>query len=91
MTQGLLSLLGVLHKMQRHLENLLTKYDPVKVINVEDHLDNFYIHLHMLEVHYDNFASRLFPCTLYGRETSYYYSLLANSIQNWRGFKKLFL
>lgn len=41
MTQGPLALLGVLHKMSRHPEKLLTKYDPDKVVKVEDHLDNF--------------------------------------------------
>lgn len=32
MTQGPLSLLGVLHKMSRHLENILTKYNPNKAV-----------------------------------------------------------
>jgi len=45
MSQGPLTLPGILHKMPRHLEKLLMKYDLDKSINAEDHLDNFYLHL----------------------------------------------
>lgn len=67
MTQSPLAFLGVLHKMPRHPEKLLTKYDPKKAAKEEDHLDNVYLHLQMLEVHYDDVACRIFPCTLDGR------------------------
>lgn len=36
-------------------------------------------------------SCRIFLCTLDGRETIWYHSHPPNSIQNWRGFKKLFL
>ena len=55
MTQGPLKFLGVLHKMPRHSEKLLTKYDPDKTMKVEDHLEKIYVHLQTLEVRYDDF------------------------------------
>jgi len=91
MSGGPLSLLGVLHKIARHPRKLLTKYDLDKAVKVEDHLENFYLHLQTLEVPYDDVVCRMFTCTLDGREIVWYHSLPPNSIQNWRVFKKIFL
>lgn len=75
MTQGPLTLFCILDKMSRHSENLLTKYDLEKSIKLEDHLENFYLHLQTLEVGHDDVACRLFPCTLEGRAVVWYHSL----------------
>lgn len=91
MTQGPLTLSDVLHKMPRHPKKLLMKYDPAKAVKVEDHLDNSYLYLQILEVRYDDVTCRLFPCTLDDRAIVWYNSLPPNSIQNWKGFKNLFL
>ena len=48
------------------------------------------MHLQMLKVRYDEVACRIFPCTLYGKAVVWYHILPLNSIQNWKGFKKLF-
>lgn len=64
---GPLSLLSASHKIPRHSKHLLTKYDPDKVVKVEDHQDNFYLHLQTLEVNYDDVACRLFSFALDGR------------------------
>ena len=48
MTKGPLALQGSLHKMPRHAGKFLMKYDPDKVVKVEDHLDTFYLHLQTL-------------------------------------------
>lgn len=45
MTQDPLEFLGVLHKVPRHVEKLFMKYDLDKIVKVEEHLDNFYLHL----------------------------------------------
>ena len=45
----------------------------------------------MIEARCDDVACKIFPYTLDGRATIWYHSLPPNSIQNWRGFKKLFL
>ncbi len=35
---GLLALPSVFHKMRRHVEKILTKYDPDRVVKADDHL-----------------------------------------------------
>ena len=55
------------HHLPKHPEKLFRKYDPYKKAKVEDHIDDFYLHLRMLEVCYDYFSCRLFPSTLEGR------------------------
>lgn len=45
MTQSPLSLLGFMHKMQRHMDKLLTKYDLDKIVKAKDHLDMNNLHL----------------------------------------------
>lgn len=91
MTQGPLSLLGVLHNMLSHSEKLFTEYYLDKIVKEEDHLGKFYLHLQMLEVCYGDVACRIFLCTLYGKPIVWYHNLPPNSIQNRRGFKKWFL
>lgn len=41
MNDDLLEFPCVLHNIPKHVEKLLTKYDPNKTVNVEDHLDKF--------------------------------------------------
>ena len=91
MTQGALVLPSVLQNILRQVEKLLMKYDPDKTVKVKDHLDNFYLHLQTLEVGYDDFACRIFPCTLDGRAAVWYHILLVNSIQNSGMFKIFYL
>jgi len=67
------------------------KFNPDIMVKVEDHLDNFYLHLQTLEVLYDDVACRLLPCTLVGHAVAWYHSLPLNSIHNWVAFKCMFL
>jgi len=50
MAQGPLSLLDNLHCIPKHLEKLLSKFGLDKKTKVEDHVDDFYMSLRMLEV-----------------------------------------
>jgi len=77
--------------MPRNSKNLSMKYDLDKIVKVEDHVDNFFLHLQKLEVRYNYVACRILPHTLDGREIVWYHNLPPKSIQNWRGFKKIFL
>ena len=80
MTQYPLALHGTLHKIPRHVEKLLMKYDPDRAMKEGEHLDTFYLHLQTLEVRYDDVACRVFPCTLDGRVVVWYHNLPVNSI-----------
>lgn len=48
MMQGPLALPGALHRMPKHSERTLTKYDPANTVKVEDHLDKLYLYLQTL-------------------------------------------
>lgn len=67
MDQGPLSLSCNLHYLPKHPKTLLTKYDPDKKVKDEDHIDDFNLHLRMLQVRYDDISCRLFVYTLDGR------------------------
>lgn len=87
-SQGPLTLLGILHRIPIHLEIFLTKYDPNKETKAEYHLHKFYLHLQMVEVIYKYVSCRLFPCTLDGRGVIWYHSLPVNQFRIGRGLKK---
>ena len=70
MTQGPLALLDVMQKMRKRAEIMNIKFNPNNAVKAEDHLDKFYLQLQTLEVHYDDVACRLFPCTLDGRKAA---------------------
>jgi len=91
MTQGPLSLPAIPHKMPKRAKRLNIKFNSDSVVKAEDHLDNFYLQLKTLEVHYDDVECILFPCTLEGHVASWYHSLPPKSIQNWGSFKCMFL
>ncbi|MCY6488110.1 hypothetical protein, partial [Actinobacillus pleuropneumoniae] len=73
--------------MQKHPEKLLSKFDLDKKTESYDHIGNFYMHLQMLEVCFDDVAYILFPYTLEGRASVWYHSLLTNSSHSWMKFK----
>lgn len=91
MAKGPLTLSCNLHKIPKYLEKLLSKFDPYKKIKVEDHIDDFYMHLRMLQVRYVVVSCNIFPFTLEGRVETWYHSLPINFLHSWREFKKLFL
>ena len=80
-----------MHHLPKYLEKFLIEYDPNKKAKVEDHIDEFYLYLRMLEVCFDDVSCRIVPYALEGRTSSWYHSLLPNSIHNWRESKPLFL
>ena len=91
MTHGPLSLPSVLNNMSWDVAKILMKYDPRKTMKVEDHLDMFYLYMKTIEVHYEDIACILFPCTMDARDVIWYHNLSPNSIENWGVFKQIFL
>lgn len=77
MAQGPLSLLRNLHHMPKHIEKMLSNFNPDKKTKDEDHTDDFYMYLVMLHVHFDDVSCRHFLYTLEGRASIWYHSLPA--------------
>ena len=58
---------------------------------MDDHLQSFYLDLEGLQAaEHEDVVCRLFPHTLKGKATSWYFALQGNSITNWNTFERLF-
>ena len=86
-----LNLTPLLHDLLQSFDKMLPKFEPSEGILVDDHLQSFYLSLEGLRVvEHEDVVCRLFPHTLKGKATSWYFALHANSITNWNVFKRLF-
>ena len=78
-----LNLPAPLHNLPSHPEKSLPKFDPTECIDVDDNLQFFFLALEFLSVvEHEDLVCRLFPHTLKGKATSWYFVLQANSITN---------
>ena len=55
-----------------------------------DHLQSFFLVLEALEVEHEDVVCRIFPHTLKGKTSSWYFGLQANSITDWDTFERMF-
>ena len=86
-----LNLTPPLHNLPQAFEKMLPKFDPSENILVDDHLQSFYLAIEGLRAgEHEDVVCRLFPHTLKGAATSWYFSLLANSIIDWDTFERIF-
>ena len=70
---------------------MLPKFDPNEKILVDDHLQSFYLAIEGLKAgEHEDVVYRLFPHTLKGAATSWYFGLPANSILDWDTFERIF-
>ena len=86
-----LNLTPPLHDLPQAFEKLLPKFDPNEKVVVDDHLQSFYLAIEGLRAgEYEDVVCRLFPHTLKGAATSWYFGLPANSIPYWDTFERIF-
>ena len=57
---------------------------------MDDHLQSFFLALEALAVEDEDVVCRMFPHTLKGKATSWYFGLQENSITDWDTFERLF-
>ena len=89
--RSLLNLTPPLHNLPQAFDTLLPKFDPEERIVVDDHLQSFYLAVEGLRAgEYEDVVCRLFPHTLKGEASSWYFSLPANSIPDWNTFERIF-
>ena len=70
---------------------MLPKFEPSEGVLVDDHLQSFYLAVEGLRAgEHEDVVCRLFPHTLKGKGTSWYFALPANSIMNWNTFERIF-
>ena len=76
-----LNLTPPLHDLPKAFDKMLPKFDPSEKILVDDHLQSFYLPVEGLRAgEHEDVVYRLFPHTLKGVATSWYFSLPADSI-----------
>ena len=86
-----LNLSSPLHNLPAHHEKSLPKFDPTEGIDVDDHLQSFFLALEVLLAgKHEDVVCRLFSHTLKGKAASWYFGLQVNSITNWNTFERLF-
>ena len=86
-----LNLTPPLHDLPQDFEKMLPKFDPSENILVDDHLQSFYLAIEGLRAReHEDVVYRLFPHTLKGAETSWYFALIANLITDWDTFERIF-
>ena len=86
-----LKLTPPLHNLPQGFDKPLPKFDPDEKTAVDDHLQSFYLAVEGLRAgEYEDVVCRLFPHTLKGAATSWYFSLPANSIPDWDTFERTF-
>ena len=70
---------------------MLPNFDPSENILVDDHLQSFYLATEGLRVgEHEDVVCKLFPHTLKGEASSWYFALPANSIPDWDTFERIF-
>ena len=86
-----LNLAPPLHDLPQAFEKMLPKFDPSEKILVDDHLQRFYLDIEGIRAgEHEDVVYRLFPRTLKGAATSWYFSLPTNSITDWDTFERIF-
>ena len=67
------------------------KFDRGKGVSSEDYLNFFYLVVNLLNIEHGDFLCILFLYTFDPRASSWYFSLQANSIENWDGFETVLI
>ena len=76
-----------LHAVPQNFNKALPKFEPNEGIRADDHLQIFSLALEGLQVaEHEDVVCILFPHTLEGKATSWYFALQENSITNWNNF-----
>jgi hypothetical protein len=91
MSHGALNFGGKIHDLPKHLESMLPKFDLHKSFGLEDHIQNFYLVVKLMNVENEDVLCRLFPYTFKNKASTWYYSLPMGSITNWNDFEKEFV
>ena len=80
-----------MHDLPQAFEKTLPKFDPNEKVVVDDHLQSFYLAIEGLRAgEHEDVVCRLFPHTLKGAATSWYFGFPANSIPDWDTFERIF-
>ena len=81
----------MLHPLPKHPKRLFPKYDPNDGVFLEYHVKQFMISLNLMNVEYEYVVCRLFPYTLKGKASTWFFNLAPRSITSWKQFEVTFM
>ena len=82
---------GQQHALPKNAERVLPKFDLEQGDIVDNHIHSFFLVVRMLGVADEDVVCRLFPFTLIGVASTWYFSLRIGSITLWGTFQEAFL
>jgi hypothetical protein len=86
-----LALPGPVHKLPRHPEKLLPKFDSETSGLPEDHIKKFILAIRLMNIQHEDIVCSLFPYTFENSACTWYFNLPVRSITSWTKFQKYFL
>lgn len=91
LAQDAMAIPGKQHFLPKNVEKVLPKFYPEWGDTVENHINSFFLAMHMLGVADEDIVCRLFPFTLIGATSTWYFSLRIGSTTSWATFQQAFL
>ena len=86
-----ISIPGPTHPLPKKPQKFLPKYDPDDDISPEHHIKQFMDALKLMNVEHEDVVCRLFPHTLQGKATKWFFNLAPGSITSWDKFEEAFM
>jgi hypothetical protein len=82
---------GPTHPLPKKPQKFLPKYDPNDDVLLEHHIKQFMDDLKLMSVEHEDVVCRLFPHTLQGEATKWFFNLSLGSITSWDKFEEAFM
>ena len=86
-----ISIPGPAHPFPKKPQKFLPKYDPDDDVLPEYHIKQFMDALNLMNVEHENVVCRLFPHTLQGNATKWFFNLAPRSITSWKKIEEAFM
>ena len=82
---------GPTHPLPKKPQKFLPKYDPDDDVLPEHHIKQFMDALKLMNAEHEDVVCRLFPHTLQGKATKWFFNLAPGSITSWKKFEVAFM
>jgi hypothetical protein len=75
-----------MHDFPKCPERIFPRFDPDKSCSPEDHINNFYLAVRLMNVEHEDIVCRFFPYTFENKASTWYYNFPVRSIRSWDAF-----
>ena len=91
LTNDDISIPGTSHPFPKHPQNFLPKYDHDDGVLPKYHIKQFMNALNLMNVEHEDVVCILFPHTLEGKATKWFFNLAPGSITSWKKLEEAFM